>query len=84
MYECWFYYFVESVCIFLIEIDGDWYSVYKGKLIFNFIYLMGYFIYMFVVVQLLDFECYINLGRKYLLRYLNKMIIYILYNSYLF
>lgn len=58
----------ESVCTFPSEIDGDWYSAYKGKLTFNSTHLTGYPIYMSAAVQSLDFECYINTGRKYLLR----------------
>nr|XP_011418670.2 uncharacterized protein LOC105321884 isoform X2 [Crassostrea gigas] len=58
----------ESVCTFPTEIDGDWYSAYKGKLTFNSTHLTGYPIYMSAAVQSLDFECYINSGRKYLLR----------------
>lgn len=58
----------ESVCTFPSEIDGDWYSAYKGKLTFNSTHLTGYPIYMSAAVQSLDFECYINTDRKYLLR----------------
>ncbi|XP_048776075.1 uncharacterized protein LOC125680491 isoform X2 [Ostrea edulis] len=58
----------ESTCTFPSEIEGDWYSGHKGKLTFNSTHLTGYPIYMSNAVQSLDFECYINSDRKYLLR----------------
>ncbi|XP_061184457.1 uncharacterized protein LOC133192539 isoform X2 [Saccostrea echinata] len=58
----------ESACTFPSEITGDWYSAYKGKLSFNSTHLSGYPIYMSASVQSLDFECYINSDRTYLLR----------------
>ena len=64
-------YFSESTCTFPSELEGDWYSAYKGKLTFNSTHVTGYPIYMSAAVQSLDFECYINEGRKYLLRYMH-------------
>nr|XP_022327204.1 uncharacterized protein LOC111126686 isoform X1 [Crassostrea virginica] len=58
----------ESTCTFPSELEGDWYSAYKGKLTFNSTHVTGYPIYMSAAVQSLDFECYINEDRKYLLR----------------
>ncbi|XP_062614978.1 uncharacterized protein LOC134276723 [Saccostrea cucullata] len=58
----------ESACTFPSEITGDWYSAYKGKLSFNSTHLLGYPIYMSASQQSLDFECYINRDKKYVLR----------------
>ncbi|XP_062596433.1 uncharacterized protein LOC134257868 [Saccostrea cucullata] len=58
----------ESACTFPSEITGDWYSAYKGKLSFNSTHLLGYPIYMSASRQSLDFECYINRDKIYVLR----------------
>lgn len=67
-------YFSESTCTFPSELEGDWYSAYKGKLTFNSTHVTGYPIYMSAAVQSLDFECYINEDRKYLLRYIHAAV----------
>lgn len=67
-------YFSESTCTFPSELEGDWYSAYKGKLTFNSTHVTGYPIYMSAAVLSLDFECYINEGRKYLLRYIHAAV----------
>ena len=61
-------FFSDTACTFPSEIDGTWYSAHKGSLTFNSTHLTGYPIYMSFAVQSLDFECYENSDRKYLLR----------------
>ncbi|KAK3099349.1 hypothetical protein FSP39_003125 [Pinctada imbricata] len=58
----------DCSCTFPSEIEGVWYSAHKGALTFNSTHMTGYPIYMSFAVQSLDFACYQQSDRKYLLR----------------